>query len=279
MRRGRHTMADLARPSPGIRAMGWLVFGFLILPALVVIPVSFTDTRFLSLPQHGLSLQHWARLFASADWMDAAWNSLSIAVLSTLLAVSAGTLCAIGCWRINSRLTNMMRSAMLVPLMIPTIVYALGIYRVFVDLDLVGTVVGVVLAHAVSSLPFVVLTVSASLAGLDRRLEQAARNLGASMLQTIRMVIIPSIMPGILSGAIFAFIHSWDELVIVIFIGGRALFTLPRRIWDGVNDNLDPTIAAVATFMIGVTLLLLLLELALRERRARLISQPKGTRG
>ena len=265
-------MAGMARPSAPVRGLAWLVYAFLVLPALVVIPVSFTDMRYLSLPQHGLSLQHWTRLVSSADWTGAAWQSLLIASVSTLLAVAVGTLCAIGCWRINSRLTEMVRSAMMIPLVIPTIVYALGIYRMFVDLDLVGTKLGVILAHAVSSIPFVVLTVSASLAGLDKRLEQAARNLGASMEQTIRMVIVPNILPGILSGAIFAFIHSWDELVIVLFIGGRTLFTLPRRIWDGVNENLDPTIAAVATFMIVVTLVLLLLELGLRRRRERLLA-------
>lgn len=270
------TMADMIRPSRAVRGLSWLIFGFLILPALVVIPVSFTDKRYLSLPQDHLSLQHWARLVTSADWTHAAWQSLYIAVISTVIAVLAGTLCAIGCWRINSRLTEAVRSTMMIPLVIPTIVYALGIYRLFVDLDLVGTALGVILAHAVSSIPFVVLTVSASLTGLDKRLEQAARNLGATMGQTIRMVIVPNVLPGILSGAIFAFIHSWDELIIVIFLGGRALFTLPRRIWDGVNENLDPTIAAVATFMIAVTLVLLLLELGLRERRARLLTMPKA---
>lgn len=263
-------MAALVRPSAPVRGLAWAVFAFLFLPALVVIPVSFTDTRYLSLPHNGLSLQHWIRLLGSAEWLQAAWQSVLIAVLSTALAVAAGTLCAIGCWRINSRLTEAVRSSMMIPLLIPTIVYALGIYRMFVDLGLVGTIPGVVLAHAVSSIPFVMLTVFASLAGLDKRLEQAARNLGASMGQTIRMVILPNIVPGILSGAVFAFIHSWDELIIVVFIGGRTLFTLPRRIWDGVNENLDQAIAAVATFMMGVTLVLLSLELLLRRRRVRL---------
>ena len=124
------------------------------------------------------------------------------------------------------------------------------------------------LAHTVTGLPYVVLTVSASLSNLDPRLEQAARGLGASIGQTLRYVIVPNIIPGVLSGAIFAFIHSWDELVVVIFIGGRALFTLPRRMWDGINDNLDPVIAVVATGMILFTLLVLTAELSLRARRA-----------
>jgi putative spermidine/putrescine transport system permease protein len=146
--------------------------------------------------------------------------------------------------------------------------YCVGIYRIYVDLDLVGTALGVVLAHTVTGLPYVVLTVSASLSNLDPRLEQAARGLGASLGQTLRYVIVPNILPGVLSGAIFAFIHSWDELIVVLFIGGRALFTLPRRMWDGINDNLDPTIAVVATSMILFTLLVLTAELSLRARRA-----------
>jgi putative spermidine/putrescine transport system permease protein len=157
---------------------------------------------------------------------------------------------------------------MILPMAVPTIVYALGIYRLYVELDLVGTALGVILAHAVTGLPFVVLTVSASLSNLDPRLEQAARGLGASVRQTLRYVIVPNILPGVLSGAIFAFIHSWDELIVVLFIGGRALFTLPRRMWDGINDNLDPVIAVVATAMILFTLLVLTAELSLRAKRA-----------
>ena len=113
------------------------------------------------------------------------------------------------------------------------------------------------------------ITVSTALANFDARLEQAARNLGASVGQALRRVILPNILPGVVSGAIFAFIHSWDELVIVLFIASRTIFTLPRRIWDGINDNIDPTMAAVAVVLILVTLALLALDLALRRRRAR----------
>jgi putative spermidine/putrescine transport system permease protein len=249
-------------------ALAWLVLSLLALPAFVVVPVSFTDTRYLSLPEEGLSLEHWRAFLTSSEWLSSIWESLWIATASTLLAVTAGTLCAIGCWRLSSRISEHVRTAMIVPLAVPTIVYALGIYRLYVQLDLVGTGLGVVLAHAVTGLPYVVLTVSGALANLDPRLEQASRGLGASVSQTLRWVIVPNIVPGVLSGAIFAFIHSWDELIVVIFIGGRALFTLPRRMWDGINDNLDPVIAVVATGMILFTLLVLTAELSLRARRA-----------
>ena len=256
------------QPSGLVAAFAWLVLSFLALPAFAVIPVSFTDTRYLALPEEHWSLQHWQSFLSSPEWIGSIWQSLWIAVVSTVLAVVAGTLCAIGCWRLSSRLSEKVRTLMILPMAVPTIVYALGIYRLYVELDLVGTALGVILAHAVTGLPFVVLTVSGSLSNLDARLEQAARGLGASVRQTLRYVIVPNILPGVLSGAIFAFIHSWDELIVVIFIGGRALFTLPRRMWDGINDNLDPVIAVVATAMIFFTLLVLAAEWALRSKRA-----------
>jgi putative spermidine/putrescine transport system permease protein len=256
------------QPSGLVAAFAWLVLSFLALPAFAVIPVSFTDTRYLALPEEHWSLQHWQTFLASPEWLGSIWQSLWIAIVSTVLAVVAGTLCAIGCWRLSSRLSEKVRTLMILPMAVPTIVYALGIYRLYVELDLVGTALGVILAHAVTGLPFVVLTGSGSLSNLDARLEQAARGLGASVLQTLRYVIVPNILPGVLSGAIFAFIHSWDELIVVIFIGGRALFTLPRRMWDGINDNLDPVIAVVATAMIFFTLLVLAAEWALRSKRA-----------
>jgi putative spermidine/putrescine transport system permease protein len=125
----------------------------------------------------------------------------------------------------------------------------------------------VTLAHGVTGIPYVVITVSTALAAFDPRLEQAARGMGASLSQTLRWVILPRIAPGIASGAIFAFIHSWDELVMVLFIASREVFTLPRKIWDGINENLDPTMAAVAVLLIGFTILLLALDGALRARR------------
>jgi putative spermidine/putrescine transport system permease protein len=255
---------------PGIvaRTLAWMALIYLVLPITIVIPVSFTDQRFLSLPQDGLSLRHYENLFSSAPWLSAIWQSAVIAVASTLLAVIAGTLCAIGCWRIGSRYTEWLRALMLLPLIIPSIVYAVGLYRYFGWLDLLGTFLGVVLAHGVTGIPYVVITVSAALSSFDPRLEQAARGMGASLSQTLRWVILPRIMPGIASGAIFAFIHSWDELVMVLFIASRNIITLPRKIWDGINENADPTMAVVAVLLIALTLSLLLMDGALRKRRA-----------
>jgi putative spermidine/putrescine transport system permease protein len=258
-----------------IVAAAWLVLSFLVLPLLVVFPVSVTDTRYLGMPEQGISFQHFAKLATSADWLGSIWHSLAIACVSTALCVVLGTLCAVGCWRLGSRLAEGVRMLTLLPIVVPSIVYALGAYRLFVDLGLLDTFLGVVVAHVVTGIPYVVITVSASLANLDVRLEQAARSLGATLGQTVRRVIIPNILPGVASGAIFAFIHSWDETVVVLFIAGRTVYTLPRRMWADINENLDPVIAAVAVMLIAVTLALLLSELALRARRTARSSPTK----
>ncbi|MCA3360008.1 MAG: ABC transporter permease [Roseomonas sp.] len=255
--------------SPGRSAqlLAWSTALYLVLPILIILPVSLTDQRFLSLPQESLSLRHFATVLGSPEWLHSIWQSFIIAVASTILSVVVGTLCAIGCWRISSRATELIRALMLLPLIIPSIVYAIGLYRYFGPLDLLDRFLGVVIAHGVTGVPYVVITVSTALAAFDPRLEQAARGMGASLSQTLRWVILPRIAPGIFSGGIFAFIHSWDELVMVLFIASRDVFTLPRRIWDGINENVDPAIAAVAMILILFTLLLLLLDQFMRRRR------------
>lgn len=251
---------------PTARGLAWATALYLVLPILIVIPVALTDQRYLSLPQDGISFRHFATVLTSEDWLHSIWQSFTIAVAATALSVTAGTLCAIGCWRISRRATDLIRLLMLLPLIIPSIVYAIGLYRYFGPLGLLDRFLGVVIAHGVTGIPYVVITVSTALAGFDPRLEQAARGMGASLSQTLRWVILPRIMPGIVSGAIFAFIHSWDELVMVLFIASREVFTLPRRIWDGINENLDPAMAAVAVLLIFFTLLLLLADRALRRK-------------
>src|SRR5262249_24826968 len=156
---------------------------------------------------------------------------------------------------------------MLTPMIVPAIVHALGFYRVWSAFGLLDTFPGLIIAHGVKGMPYVLITVAASLANFDPRLEQAARNLGASMTQPIRLVIVPSILRGMLAGGLFAFILSWDEIVVTLLITSRHVYTLPRRIWDGIQDNIDPTVAAVATILIAVTLGILAAHLA-RQRRA-----------
>jgi putative spermidine/putrescine transport system permease protein len=156
---------------------------------------------------------------------------------------------------------------MLAPLVVPTVVQGLAMYRFWAAIGLFDTYAGVILAHTLIGMPYVVITVSASLAGFDLKLEQAARNLGASLPTTIRLVILPAILPGLVSGALFAFVTSFDEVVIVLYITSRSIQTLPKRIWDGLQDRIDPTVAAVAMILIAATFAALLLEAGLRRRR------------
>lgn len=260
---------ETAQVSGATRSLAWVVICFLVLPISIVFTVSVTDRAYLSMPQDGISFQYYRNLFTSAAWLSSIWQSFFIATVSTAIAGVAGTLCAIGCWRLSSRAGEVVRMIMLVPIIVPTIVYALGIYQFWADLRLLDTYTGLIIAHAVTGIPYVVITVSTSLAGFDPKLEQAALGLGASLGQTLRRVIIPNIMPGIVSGLIFAFIHSWDELLITLFIAGRRVFTLPRRMWDGINEALDPTMAAVAAILVVATVALLVVDLVMRGRNQK----------
>jgi putative spermidine/putrescine transport system permease protein len=235
-----------------------MVLLFLLLPAFLVLPVSLTDTDYLAMPENGLSLRWWQALAADPQWTVGFLQSMGIGLTATAIAVTAGTLCAIGCWRLGNRWSGLVRGLILVPMIVPTIVYALGLFRVFAKVGLLDSFTGVILAHACLGMPYPAITVGAALVNFDPRLEQAACNLGASGFQTLRMVTLPNLWAGILSGAIFAFVVSWDELVIVLFIAGQRVHTLPRQIWSGIRENLDPTIAAVATLLIAVTLVVLI---------------------
>ena len=232
----------------------WVLLLFLVAPALIAIPVSLTPKKFLSLPTDSLSLQHFRKLFGSGDWMSSFGQSAVIGIVSAGLATLLGTLCAIGLWRISSRLGEAVRAFLLLPLVVPPIISAMAFYRLFVPLGLIDSYLGLILAHTVLAAPLVLITVSASLAGFDPRLEQASRGMGASGWTTLRRVILPSIRPGVLAGAVFAFIASWDEIVVALFLSKFGVYTLPRRMWNGIRENTDPTVAAAAVVLIAVTL-------------------------
>ncbi|UFN48515.1 ABC transporter permease [Roseomonas sp. OT10] len=250
-----------------VRMAAWLVLGFLVLPMLVVVPVSLTDQRFLSLPEERVSLQHYRALWENALWSGAILRSFLCAAAATLLALALGVPSAVAFWRIASRLGEVLRILVLLPIVVPGIVSAVALYRHLARLGLVDTYAGVVLAHTLTSLPFVMIAASASLANMDARLERAARGLGAGRWQTLWWVTLPQIRPGILAGAALAFVSAWDETVVTLFITGLNVYLLPRAIWDGIRDNVDPAIAAVATLMILATALGLLAEGWLRRRR------------
>jgi putative spermidine/putrescine transport system permease protein len=244
----------------------WIGLLFLFVPLMVIVPVSFTPNRWLSLPGADWSLQHYADLIGDETWRRSALDSAIIAFGATFAATTLGTIGAIGCWRVSSGLSDLARGLMLIPIVVPTIVDALGFYQALVQFRLTDTYFGVMIAHTMKGIPYVVISVSAALANFDLRLEQAARGLGANMMMAVRRVVLPSIWPGVMAGAFFAFITSWDDLVINLFIAGRRVSTLPRRIWNSIQDNIDPAVASVATLLMLVTLCGILTYLFLERR-------------
>jgi len=249
-----------------VPALAWAVLLFLFLPIFMSVPFSFSPEHYLSLPTDSISWRHYVTLFKSQKWLYSIGQSLLIASCSAAIAVILGTLCAVGLWRIASRLSETIRWFMLMPIIVPPIVSALAFYRIWVDLRLFDSYTATIISHAILGVPYVVITVSTSLAHFDLKLELAARNLGASTWSTLRHVILPSITPGVLAGAVFAFIWSWDEIVIVLFITSIRVITVPRRMWEGIKEQADPTIAAFATLLIALTVFAIIMYIFFRKR-------------
>jgi putative spermidine/putrescine transport system permease protein len=223
-----------------------------VAPLAVVLPISFSAAKYLTFPPPGWSLQWYARYFGSREWMSATVRSFEVAVLTTAAATAVGTAAALAL-REPFRGRSLVRLIVLAPLVVPVIIVAIAIYGLYAQLKLVGTLSGLVLAHTVLALPFVVVIVSATLHGIDETLELAAQNLGANRWHTFRLVTLPLIRPGVVSAALLAFITSFDEVVVAIFVSGTQAATLPKQMWDGIRTEIDPTVAAVSTLLIAVT--------------------------
>lgn len=255
----------------GLWAVGVLVALWLTLPTLVVIPLSFTGRASFHFPPEEWSLR-WYERFADGDagWLDATVTSLKIALLSALAATALGTAAAIGLHRWASRRSaQALRGLLLLPMIVPGIVIAIGVYALFLKLRLLGTTLGFVCAHAALGVPLVLVTVTASLQALDTQLERAAASLGAGPWVTARRVTLPLIAPGVLSGALFAFMASFDEVVIALFIKSPYLQTLPVQMFASMTRETDPTVAAAATLILLLTSILLVTALLVLGRRTR----------
>lgn len=264
---------DYTRRSPTsalVLTLGWLVIGFLLAPMLISFPLSLTPTRYLSMPDGEVSLRHYATLIDDPAWRSAIRDSLVIAIGAMTLAVGFGASAAIGLWQLGpGRIVRLIGILPLLPLIVPPVVSALALSRLAVRVGMFDTYTAVIIAHAVLGIPFVFLTVSASLEGLDKRMVQAARSLGASPLQALLSVVLPNIRTGLMTGALFAFFTSWDEVVVTLFVSSRNVFTLPRKIWADIRDNIDPSVAAISALMILATLITAALYLINEWRRAR----------
>jgi putative spermidine/putrescine transport system permease protein len=236
-----------------LAAYGVLVGLFLLVPTLVVIPLSFSSVRSLRFPPPGWSTQWYEALFASAEWRDAALTSLRVAVVVAILATALGTMAAIALVHSRRRWTALARVFLAAPMIVPGVVIAVGMYYVFLRWQLTETFVGFVLAHTVLAIPIVVITVGASLQSFDMQLLRASQSLGAGPLTTFRTVTLPLILPGVLAGALFAFLTSFDESIVALFMSGPTMRTLPIQIFQSVTSSLDPTIAAASTVLLGLT--------------------------
>jgi putative spermidine/putrescine transport system permease protein len=237
----------------------WIaVLVFLAAPIVIVAALSFSSASFLTFPPPALGVRWYRAYLGSREWLDATWLSVVVAACVVVLATVLGTLAALGLRNLPRVMRIAFGALILSPLIVPGIVVAIGIYYVFARYRLVGTPAGLVLAHTCLAVPFVVTSVSASLVGLDRRLQQAALSLGATPWGAFRQVTLPLIRPGVLVGALFAFITSFDELIVALFLSGSGAVTLPRRMWDDLRFAIDPTIAAVSTLTIVLSAMLLL---------------------
>jgi len=259
------------------RRTGWTVqfvagavFAYLIFPIVVVVPLSFSSGTYLSFPPPSLGLRWYRNFFERSDWLGSAWLSIWVGLAVTLLATALGTPAAIALVRSRFRGRTLVNSFIITPLIAPTIIVAIGIYFFYVRLGLIGNPVALIIAHTCLAVPFVVINVSATLYGCDERLEYAAMSLGATPWRTFLQVTLPNIRPGVLAGALFAFISSFDELIVALFMSGTTAVTLPRKMWESIQFEIDPTIAAASTMIIVLTGALFLTAELLRRRSVRL---------
>ncbi|WP_246261681.1 ABC transporter permease [Azoarcus taiwanensis] len=254
-----------------------LVFFFLIAPILVIIPLSFnaepyfTFTReMLTFDPDGYSLRWYQDFFTSESWLRSVRNSFVIAISATMVATVLGTVAALGLARSYLPFRAALMGLLISPMIVPLIISAAGMYFFYSSIGLAQTFVGVILAHAALGTPFVVITVTATLIGFDYSLVRAAQSLGATPTYAFFKVIMPLITPGVISGALFAFITSFDEVVVVLFLAGVEQRTIPREMWSGIREHISPTILAVATILVAISIALLVTVELLRRRSARL---------
>lgn len=260
-----------------VAVYSWAVLFFLILPILVIVPLSFNAEPFFSftpgmlrLDPDAYSLRWYERIFSTGNWILAIRNSFVIGIAATIIATVLGTIAAVGLSSGAMPLRRLITALLLSPMIVPLIIVAAGMFFFYTRYNLVATHFGLIIAHAALGVPFVILTVTATLSGFDPALYRAGLSLGATPLRTFRDVVIPLIRPGVASGALFAFVTSFDEVVLVLFLAGPEQRTIPREMFAGLREQINPTILAVATLLILVSLLLLFTLEMLRRRSARI---------
>ncbi|MEV4675184.1 MULTISPECIES: ABC transporter permease [Actinomadura] len=236
----------------GLVTLAAVVGVYLVLPVLIVVPMSFSDSSFLSFPPGEMSLRWFRNILDDPVWIDSALASLNVALLSSVCAVVLGVLAALALVRGSLPFRNTIMAVLLAPLIVPYVIVGLAAYIAFLELGLTQTTLGFVLVHTCLAVPYVVINVVAGLVSVDRRLEMAAMSLGAGPVTTFFKVTLPLILPSVLAGGLFAFFISWDEVVTAIFLSGPEMTTLPVQMWSGIRVQIDPTVAALSTLVLIV---------------------------
>ncbi len=260
-----------------LRAVAGLVLFFLMAPILVIIPLSFNAEPFftftegmLAFDSEAYSLRWYGSILENPNWLLAIRNSFIVGIAATILATTLGTLAAVGLANSAMPYRRLITALLLSPMIVPLIIIAAGMFFFYTRFNLVGTHLGLIIAHAALGVPFVIVTVTATLAGFDRSLYNAGIGLGASPMRAFRDIVLPIIRPGVISGGLFAFVTSFDEVVLVLFLAGPDQRTIPRQMFSGLREQINPTILAVATLLVLVSGLLLVTRELLRRRSDRL---------
>ncbi len=253
------------------------IFLFLIIPIMIIVPLSFNAEPYftfspgmLALEPSAFSMRWYEDIINNEQWVHSIKNSFIIGIAATLLSTSIGTLAALGLSRSYLPFRGVIMAILISPMIVPLIITAAGMFFFYSQIGLAQTYPGIILAHAALGTPFVVITVTATLVGFDQSLVRAAASLGANPTRTFFKITVPLISPGVISGGLFAFITSFDEVVLVLFLGGFEQRTIPRQMWSGLREQISPTILAVATLLITISIILLATLELLRRRSEKI---------
>lgn len=245
-----------------------LVLIYLMLPVLIIVPMSFSSTRFLTFPPPALSLRWYAEYFGNPNWMQGTRMSLMLGALTVLIATPLGTAAAYAISNAQNRLMRSLHMVLMLPLIVPIIIVAIGIFFVYAKLGLIQTLTGLVLANVMLGLPYVITSVVAGLQSFDKTQEMVARSLGMNRLRAFLAVTLPQIKASVFAGAVFAFISAIDETIIALFVSGGQYQTLTKRMFTALRDEIDPTIASISTLLTVASFLLVLLAMSGQKKEA-----------
>ena len=268
------------RPGPFAFVCSIMIIVFLIAPLFAVVPTSFTPSSYLSLPSGEWSLRHYQTLVDNPQWRDSMLLSVSIGIGSSLLATLLAISFALGLWIQRPRFSAPLIGFVILPMIVPPVVSAVTLYFLLTSISKVSTALGydtwagVVLAHTVMIAPFAVILILVALSQLDRRIDMAARGMGASLWQRISLVIVPNLRFGIITAFFLCFVLSWEEIGVTLFITSVNAITLPRLVWMGLRDNVDPAVAAVSVLLIAATIIILAGVIFAREKWSRMSARP-----